>query len=317
MTTGSSPTRPTLRRLVSSGIALLVVLGVVFAGCSSGDGDTSTTTSADVGTTSLDDVTVAGAFGEKPTIEFTPAFAAEKDTSRVISTGDGAAVEDGQRVTVDFIGINGSDASELDSTFGATPQVFGMGSEALLPIITEALVGQTVGSRVLVATDASATAGAWVLMVIDIKDAVTIPTSASGTPVTPPSDLPAVTVENDVPTVANPEGDPPTELVVQPLIQGSGPVVTSGQTLTLQYVGLIWGSGEVFDTSWDSGPVDFAIGSGQVIAGFDNGLVGQNVGSRVMLVIPPDQGYGAEGNSQAGISGTDTLIFVVDILAAS
>jgi len=83
-------------------------------------------------------------------------------------------------------------------------------------------------------------------------------------------------------------------------------------------VGAIYASGTVFDSSWSRGvPVTFSIGTGDVIPGWDSGLVGQPVGSRVLMVIPPAQGYGAEGNSSAGISGTDTLVFVVDILAAN
>ena len=80
---------------------------------------------------------------------------------------------------------------------------------------------------------------------------------------------------------------------------------------------MIYRTGKQFDSSWDRGaPADFAIGTGKVIPGWDAGLVGQTVGSQVLLVVPPDQGYGASGNSQAGISGTDTLVFVVDILDA-
>jgi FKBP-type peptidyl-prolyl cis-trans isomerase len=152
---------------------------------------------------------------------------------------------------------------------------------------------------------------------MDLVDALTIPTEASGTPVTPPPGLPAVTVVDGVPTVAKPEGDPPTELVVQPLIEGNGPEIQDGQAVTMQYVGLTWASGEIFDTSWTKEAVEFTLTEGGLITGFVEGLVGQKVGSRVMLIIPPDKGYGAEGNPQAGITGTDTLVFVVDLLAAS
>ena len=309
---------------MAGAIALTMVLSVLIAACSSGGSDGASTddTSGDttttvVKTTSLDDVTIEGAFGEKPTVTFDPAFVGESDTSKVISTGDGAVVETGQRVTVDYVAVSGSTGSEVDTTFGKTPQTFNMGGQDLLPIISEALVGQPIGSRVVVATDATKSSGEWILLVIDIKSAQTIPTSASGTPVTPPADLPAVTVENGVPTIATPQGDPPTELVIQPLIVGTGPVVTEGQSVTMQYTGMVWATGKVFDTSWDSGPVDFTVASGQLIAGFHDGVVGQTVGSRVLIVIPPEQGYGTQGNSQAGISGTDTLVFVVDILAAS
>ena len=80
----------------------------------------------------------------------------------------------------------------------------------------------------------------------------------------------------------------------------------------------IWSSGTVFDSSCQRGARvhDFAIGAGQVIPGWDEGLVGQTVGSRVLLVIPPDKGYGSTGSSDGSITGTDTLVFVVDILAA-
>lgn len=84
----------------------------------------------------------------------------------------------------------------------------------------------------------------------------------------------------------------------------------------VNYLGQVW-SGEVFDSSFGSpSPAAFSIGTGQVIQGWDTGLVGQDVGSRVLLSIPPDLGYGAAGNPDAGISGTDTLVFVVDIIGS-
>jgi len=94
--------------------------------------------------------------------------------------------------------------------------------------------------------------------------------------------------------------------------------VQPGQTIDVQYTGAIWDTGKVFDSSWKNGQsVRFPIGTGSVIAGWDEGLVGQTVGSQVLLVIPPDKGYGATGQPAAGIKGTDTLVFVVDILGAS
>ena len=106
--------------------------------------------------------------------------------------------------------------------------------------------------------------------------------------------------------------------MVQPLIKGAGPEVTAGQTLTVQYVGMVWANGtgvrqlvepgrtrRVHDRC---GPADPRLRRGP--RGPDRRLPGD-------AVIPPDKGYGATGNSQAGISGTDTLVFVVDILAAA
>ena len=110
----------------------------------------------------------------------------------------------------------------------------------------------------------------------------------------------------------------PKTLQVKTLIKGTGAVVKKGHDIAVQYTGVIWRTGKVFDSSWSRNtPLTTVIGEGQVITGWDTGLVGQTVGSRVLLVIPPADGYGSAGASQAGINGTDTLVFVVDILAAA
>ena len=86
-----------------------------------------------------------------------------------------------------------------------------------------------------------------------------------------------------------------------------------GKLLVAQYEGVIWRTGKVFNSTWTSGtPAGFQIGTGQVIKGWDDGLVGKRVGSRTRGA--PADGYGKQGSSQAGIKGTDTLVFVVDIL---
>jgi peptidylprolyl isomerase len=121
------------------------------------------------------------------------------------------------------------------------------------------------------------------------------------------------------PKITMPSTKPPSSLVVKTLIQGSGPAVAKGDTLVVQYVGAIYRDGTVFDASWQHGqPFGFTIGASpsQVIPGWDKGLTGVNVGSRVMLLIPPADGYGKSGNPQAKIKGTDTLVFVVDVLGA-
>ena len=101
------------------------------------------------------------------------------------------------------------------------------------------------------------------------------------------------------------------------LVQGTGDTVEAGNTIVVNYLGQTWG-GHVFDNSYDRGAsIDFPIGVGAVIGGWDQGLVGQQVGSRVLLSIPPHHGYGTRGVPQAGIGGDDVLVFVVDILGAS
>jgi peptidylprolyl isomerase len=126
---------------------------------------------------------------------------------------------------------------------------------------------------------------------------------------------------NTKPTVTFPDTQPPKQLVEETLVAGSGTPVSAGDTVITNYVGEIWptkpGSApKVFDSSFARGaPTGFVIGTGAVIPGFDKTLVGKRIGTRMLLSIPPADGYGSSGNSQAGISGTDTLVFVVDLLA--
>ncbi len=118
------------------------------------------------------------------------------------------------------------------------------------------------------------------------------------------------------PTVRAPDGAPGRELVARVLTEGTGPAVAKGDLLVAHYLGQTWRENRGFDSSYDRNtPAAFPIGVGGVVAGWDEGLVGRKVGSRVLLVIPPDKGYGAAGQPQAGIKGDDTLVFVVDLLA--
>jgi peptidylprolyl isomerase len=115
------------------------------------------------------------------------------------------------------------------------------------------------------------------------------------------------------PEIPAPSGDPPTELVIKDIVKGKGPKAQAGDQLTMQYVGNSWSTGEQFDASWDSGqPFPFQLGGGQVIPGWDQGMVGMKEGGRRLLVIPPDLGYGPSGAGPIGPN--ETLIFVVDLV---
>ncbi|MCI7551711.1 MAG: FKBP-type peptidyl-prolyl cis-trans isomerase [Actinomycetaceae bacterium] len=117
------------------------------------------------------------------------------------------------------------------------------------------------------------------------------------------------------PELVFPEGvEAPKGLRVQTLVEGTGPVIQAGQEVEVNYHGQIWG-GEIFDSSFFRGqPSRFPIGVGMVIQGWDQAIVGKQVGSRLLISVPPHKGYGTNGNARAGISGTDVLVFVVDIL---
>jgi peptidylprolyl isomerase len=129
------------------------------------------------------------------------------------------------------------------------------------------------------------------------------------------SELPTATGSfGDKPELTFPGSAAPEGLQVQVLEHGSGDTVQAGDTIVVNYLGQTWG-GHVFDNSYDRGDtISFPIGMGVVIGGWDDGLVGQQIGSRVMLSIPPEHGYGPRGVPQAGIKGTDTLVFVVDVV---
>lgn len=145
--------------------------------------------------------------------------------------------------------------------------------------------------------------------------------TAEGTKVNPAAWAPKVTFgkAGTVPTLDFKGTPKPTgKLQVTKLIEGKGKKIKAGQTLIAHYVGQVHKGAEPFDSSYSGGqPASFPIGVGQVVEGWDQSLVGQRIGSRVIVQIPPKLGYGEGGNEQAGIKGTDTLVFVVDILGAA
>lgn len=117
------------------------------------------------------------------------------------------------------------------------------------------------------------------------------------------------------PTVEIPAGAPPTELVKEDLVTGTGAEAKPGSTVEVQYVGVSWSTKKQFDSSWDRGkPFGFPLGAGRVIRGWDEGVAGMRVGGRRRLTIPPALGYGARGAGGA-IGPNETLVFVVDLLA--
>lgn len=116
------------------------------------------------------------------------------------------------------------------------------------------------------------------------------------------------------PEVSVPEGPPPAELASEDLTVGTGPEASTGQRVSVHYVGVSWSNGQQFDASWDRrSTFDFKLGGGEVIKGWDQGVAGMKVGGRRRLTIPPALGYGSRG--AGGVIGPDeTLVFVVDLV---
>ncbi len=171
------------------------------------------------------------------------------------------------------------------------------------------LVALAAGSFGLAACGSSATSGS--------SSASTSATSPSTStvvtaPVADPS--PAGTFGTK-PAVVVPPGAPPTQLESKDLIVGTGTQAKAGDSVTVQYVGVAYSTGKQFDASWDRGqPFTFVLGQGQVIAGWDQGVVGMRVGGRRELIIPPALAYGPNPPPGSGIAVNDTLIFIVDLV---
>jgi len=118
------------------------------------------------------------------------------------------------------------------------------------------------------------------------------------------------------PEVDFPDGDPPATLEVTDIWEGDGKTASPGDKVLVHYVGVAYSTGEEFDASWDRGePLEFRLGAGHVIAGWDQGVAGMKVGGRRQLVIPPDLAYGNRGAGNV-IAPGETLIFVCDLVSA-
>ncbi|MGF1663323.1 MAG: FKBP-type peptidyl-prolyl cis-trans isomerase [Kineosporiaceae bacterium] len=307
--------------------ATLTAAGLVLAAtaaCGGGEDDDS----AGSGDTGIDGVEVSGDVGSAPTVEIASPVSLEESQTAVLVTGDGEELASDSQVQLQFALYNGADGEQIQSSYEQGPQTVALDVEGGLEYLVDALVGRTVGSRLLVGVapsdgfgeQANASGAPFgpedtLLYVVDVLDLV--PTAAEGEEVADvPEGLPTVTTgDGDAVTgVEVPGGEPPAEIVVQPLIEGEGDPLTADDTIMAHYTGVLWDGGETFDSSWDRGePASFPLTG--VIPCWTEGLAGQAVGSRVLLVCPPDQAYGPEGQPPA-IPADATLVFVVDILAA-
>ncbi len=281
----------------------------------------------------LDAVTVSDTDAKtEPTVTVASPLTVTRTESKVVSEGDGAKVAQDDLVSIQAMILNGRDGKVAHSTWESGAVSLDLGAADLFASFKSQLAGKTVGSRVVITSTPKDAFGEQgnsqlgvagddpVVFVVDLVSAAQVLAQAEGTAVAPKKDLPAVTMNEGKPaTITVPQGvKAPTKTVVQPLIEGNGPEVKDGQTVRVAYTGSLYRNGEVFDSS-ASRPeepyFEFPLGQGQVIKGWDSGLAGQKVGSRVLLVIPPADGYGAAGSGEK-IKGTDTLVFVVDVLAA-
>jgi peptidylprolyl isomerase len=314
-----------LRRLLLVPLALLLGATLVACGDDSGDG------SSDSGSSNgLDSLTIEGEPGSEPEVTFDGEVTADEVESQVVEEGDGEEVEAGDSVLTHIWIGNGFEQEKAFSTYDAqTPQLFTVDEKMLSEFFVEGLEGHTIGSRVAVAASAETAFGEAgnAQLGIGNKDAVVavidlladVPDGPDGKAQDAPSWAPALQGDEAAPTGLDFSGTPKPDGSLESayLIEGEGEQVEKGQTIVVNYLGQVYGGKKPFDESFSAQPTSFQIGTGGVVKGWDQTLVGVPIGSRVIMAIPPKLGYGEQGNPQAGIKGTDTLYFVVDVLAAS
>jgi FKBP-type peptidyl-prolyl cis-trans isomerase len=314
-----------MRRLIAAILAPFAVTAVL-AGCSS---TSSATASAN------ESVKVSGAKGKEPVVTI-PARKASGDlVTKTLVTGHGTKLTAADSYMANFSVYiwHGTTNNLLISSFKSMPQVLPvtMGLKGL----QQALNGQRVGSRILAVLPPKDAYGPQgnpqlhlkgtdtMVWVIDLLKAFPPNASATGKQLSNGGGaLPQVfAAPGATPQIKIPKTAPPAKLIIKTLIQGTGAPVQAGQAIVVRYVGSIWRTGQVFNSNWPTAtspntpPSVFTLG--QLIPAWNTGLVGVPVGSRVLLVVPSAEGYGSKGSPQAGIKGTDTLVFVVDILATA
>lgn len=321
------------RRPLALAASVVLLSGLAACGSDDGDGEAE----------GLDAVAVSGDVGSAPEIEWEGEMNAGEVVSETLVEGDGAELEDGDSVLVNYWVGNGFTEEEALSSFGEKmagsvitigepKQVQQIGDIVPAFIAEQVEAGATVGTRLAFAGDAPKVFGDNAAYLAEFKigneDPVVVVADLVGIPLESPEGkqqpapdwAPQIVEKKGVPTSLDFSGTPAPNkrLRTAVLIEGEGEKVAKGDVLVADYLGQVYQGKQPFDESFSGEqPASFPIGLGFVVKGWDKALVGVPVGSRVMLQIPPELGYGKQGQPQAGIKGTDTLYFVVDVLGAA
>jgi peptidylprolyl isomerase len=284
------------RRTTALATAAVLALAGALAACSEPE-------------TAPPEVTVTGEGGAVPTLTYVTPLVVEETHRETLWEGTGPELVEGEPVLIDYWLENGEDASLVRESYSSTPTSQLLTTEDLGGELFESLEGQSVGARVLqiAPPEGDAASSYPTVAVIDV-----LPIRADGEKVKPREGLPKVGEKRDgAPTLKPVDADPPTDLVAQPVLRGTGRQVGANDTVTVQYTGWDWTGGEQFDTTWNTMlPVSFSL---QDVPAWSEGLEDQPVGSRVMLVVPPSYALGVTESTE--LEG-ETVVFVVDVLDA-
>jgi len=280
-----------------------------------------------VGGENVDQIKVSTDMTKAPKVSFPTPITSTKIETKVVVEGTGTKFLGNQSVSIEYSGFNGATGKQiLASNYDGTNTTAEFLKSGGLPDFCSALGGVREGSRVVMlfpAKLAHNNAGVpasgvgkkdSIIFIFDLKS-VSLAQAVGDTQL-PQSGFPTVTLTPDgTPGLTFPKTPAPAEFKVATLIKGRGAKVKQDQLITLNYTGFVWDGKTFFDSSWSSGqPAQFKLSKGQLIPGFIKALVGQTVGSQVIAIIPPADGYGSQ--EQSLIPANSTLVFVVDILAA-
>lgn len=313
-----------LRRLRRPALVLVpVLLAASLTACGDDEGDSGAVQGdAD----RLDAVKISGDVGKQPKVEWEGVMGAGDIEAETVVEGDGPELEDGDQVVTHIWIGNGFTKTKAYSTYdeGGQPETLKVGDD-LAPIFEDALEGQKIGSRVAVTASADEAFGEvgnpqlniankdTVLVLLDLVEEFEPPK---------PVDVGA----DEMPGIVfGPKGDPvrlrfkglpkpkaDDDLKRYVVREGKGKALTETSTVKADYLGMTYGAGKPFDESFSKKPAEFSLQ--QVVKGWTYGLSGVKVGSRVLLSIPPELGYGDQ--AQGSIPAGSTLYFVVDIVSA-
>lgn len=269
--------------------------------------------------TNLDAITVSD--DAKPVMKFAAPFGIDQTRTKVLKPGTGATVGAGAVVEVLYSGVNGADGVEFDENFTAG-KTAAFSLDQVVPGFKKGLEGQKVGSRVLIGMPAAdgyaqgnpqagIQVGDNLLFVVDIVSASLSEPQGESQPQDPA--LPQVGGDAAKPVVTIPAGfKAPEDTVSKLIIAGHGQAVQATDNVFLHYQTVSAKTGQVIEQSYGGKPQTAPLS--RMIPGFSKGLVGKNVGSRVLIVVPAKDAYGSQGNATPSIAPDDTLIFVVDLL---
>ncbi|MGN3956385.1 FKBP-type peptidyl-prolyl cis-trans isomerase [Streptomyces sp. WAC8370] len=275
-------------------------------------------------------ITAGTKFGEKPTVAKGSGEPSKDVAVKTVVAGGGRAVAENDFIAADYLGQVWSSAKVFDNSYDRkTPLVIQLAQGSIIDGWRYALTGKKTGSRVEFSVpptwgygeqgneQAGIKGDDTLVFVVDIKDTFNAKSSARGKQV-PQDDaaLPKVGTNTDgaAPSIEVPKTDAPKRLVAQYVLEGDGAEVGAQDSVLVQYKGVLWDGGKEFDSTYARKQLT-SFSLQQVVKGWAQGLTGKKVGSRVLVVIPPDLGYGDNPPQGSDIKKDSTLVFSVDILA--